>query len=100
LVTEVFREYRKSTPRPEDDCERRRANDMRLAGVERRYGYVRGFAKVKGLRIWSWSGVALEGKALKGEKPMSVTGMKQGRRATRGVSRQEGEKSCRWTAAG
>ena len=33
-----------------------------------------------------------EGKALKGENPMSATGMKQGRKDCEGANRQEGEK--------
>lgn len=59
-----------------DSVAERGADGMRAAGVERRYG-------------------CAGGKSSEGENPMSVTGMKQGRRFVRSIIRQEGEKPCR-----
>jgi hypothetical protein len=49
------------------------ANVMKVAGVERHHGFG-------------------GGKGSEGDNPMSVTGMKQGRKADEGVSRREGAK--------
>lgn len=61
-------------PRERTSGSEHAADDKRGAGVERRYGFVRG-------------------KSSEGENPTSVTGMKQGRREQEGETRQEVEKA-------
>jgi hypothetical protein len=64
-----------------DAAAERRADGMKAAGVERRYGFA-------------------GGKSSEGENPMSATGMKQGWKTGGGANRQEGAKPCRRTVPG